>query len=162
MSRTTRSLILDDDIWDSLHNSWMEEQLTSGERLTKTDFVERVFRLGLSAATRGRSARRPALDVTEPRSALSRGSARRSDLPASAPTEQRRDEPAGVGIAVGATTDAPRTPQQPSPIPRAAKQVAGEHPPARKRSLDRLMNMSRGGDPSQISSAADRRSPSQG
>ena len=161
MSRTTRSLILDDEIWDSLHNSWMEEQLTSGERLTKTDFVERVFRLGLSAATRGRSARRPAPDVTESQGAPARGSARRSDLAASAPTEQRRGEPAGVGIAVGATTDAARTPQQPSPVPDAATPVA-ERPLARKRSLDRLMNMSRGGDPSQISSAADRRSPSQG
>lgn len=154
MSRTTRSLILDDDIWDSLHNSWMEEQLTSGERLTKTDFVERVFRLGLSAASKSRIPRRAGAAATV-HSGPQHNTLRRS-APASDSADQRVEAPAAVGIHAGATADAARPSQSRPPAPTAASPV--ERPPARKRSLDRLMNMSQVADPSQISSAADRRS----
>ena len=155
MSRTTRSLILDDDIWDALHNSWMEEQLTSGERLTKTDFVERVFRLGLSAASKGRAPRRPGgnlptLQTDPPHEPL------RRSVPASDSADRRHEQPATIGTHAGASADVTRPPQLPPSAPPAASAVA--RPPTRKRSLDRLMNMSQVADPSQISSAADRRS----
>ena len=158
MSRTTRSLILDDNIWDSLHNSWMEEQLTSGERLTKTDFVERVFRLGLSAASKGRVPRRPGAAVTALQSGPQRESLRPSP-PASDSADHRLEQPAAVGMHAGAGADAARPSQSRPPAPPVASAV--ERPPTRKRSLDRLMNMSQVADPSQISSAADRRSSSE-
>lgn len=160
MNRHTRSLILDDTIWDDLHSSFLQEQLASGDRVTKTDFVERVFRLGLEATARARISRHGMSDASAPRTEATRPPSRPARPPAmEAVAATRRPEPQPAVSTDTATATQPpptATPAEASE-PVAERSRSAQATRAPRRSLDRLLNMSQVGDPSQISSAADRR-----
>lgn len=120
-NRHTRSLILDDRLWDELHAAYLQAQLaTPGERLSKTDFVERVMRRGIEAVRRSRTASRTV-----------------------APEDtQRAAEPQQVGVEPAATPAPPPKVEQPAVTPRSRgverlrRMAAGGNPGAIRSAAD--------------------------